>query len=61
MCYQSLCVDSSAYLLNTTLKNLCSPNPCQNGGICSQNATTGTIFCKCAPGKNYAGKIKLLI
>ena len=59
MCYQAKCVDSKPYLTNVTLRSLCSPNPCQNGGICSQNSTTGSMFCRCAPGKAYAGKIQI--
>jgi hypothetical protein len=35
--------------------NPCIPNPCQNGGICMQNSTTGSLFCKCEPNAKYAG------
>ena len=55
MCYQGNCVNSALYLKNATLGNPCVPNPCQNGGICVQNATTASLFCKCSAGKTYIG------
>ena len=56
MCYQGNCVNSAPYFKNTVkYGNPCNPNPCLNGGICSQNATTSSLFCKCSAGKSYLG------
>ncbi len=55
MCYQGNCVDSAMRLNNSNVANLCDHNTCQNGGICDQNSTTGSLFCKCQPNLTYSG------
>ena len=54
MCYRGNCVNSAS-LFNNALNDPCNPNPCQNGGSCMKNATTSTLFCKCAGGVTYSG------
>jgi hypothetical protein len=57
MCYQGNCVDSAIMFNNTYIPNPCDPNPCQNNGICMQNSTTGSLFCKCKPKVIYEGNM----
>ncbi len=43
-------------MLNNPIRgNPCDPNPCQNGGVCLQNLTTGSLFCKCPTNVIYTG------
>lgn len=56
MCYRATCVDASTVVSNINITaNPCIPNPCKNGGICVQNITTSSLFCKCPYGKNFSG------
>jgi hypothetical protein len=55
MCYQGNCVNSVIIFNNSYVANPCKPNPCQNGGVCVQNSTTGLLFCKCQPNVTYLG------
>ena len=56
MCYQAKCVDASTVMFNRNITtDPCVPNPCQNGGICLQNATTSSLFCRCPYRKKYGG------
>ena len=61
MCYQGNCVNSAPYFSNVAIGNPCIPNPCQNGGLCIQNATTSTLYCRCSANKIYTGIIKVKI
>ena len=53
MCYQGNCVGQ--LVLKNFGSNPCDPNPCQNGGTCRQNSTTGSLFCQCPAGTSYTG------
>ncbi len=55
MCYQGNCINSAIMFNNFITGNPCIPNPCQNGGTCMQNSTTGSLFCKCKPNVTYLG------
>ncbi len=55
MCYQGNCVNSAIMFNNSFIANPCNPNPCQNGGVCVQNATTGSLYCKCPANVAYSG------
>ena len=55
MCYQSQCVNSASILNNIITSDPCEPNPCNNGGICTKNATVSGFICDCPSDVVYAG------
>ena len=59
MCFRGNCVRAAPYFSNDSLDDPCIPNPCQNGGICTKNITTSSLFCKCPSGVSYSGKFAL--
>jgi len=53
VCYQGNCVNGSKIIKNNS-PSPCSPNPCQNGGICVvNNINTNRFSCNCSP--NFIG------
>ena len=55
MWYQGNCVNSAIIFNNSYVANPCCPNPCQNWGVCVQNTSTGSLFCKCQSNVTYSG------
>lgn len=56
MCYKGSCQNAATIFSDKSSRDACNPNPCQNGGVCMKNITTSSLYCKCPPGINYAGK-----
>ncbi len=53
VCYQGYCVIASK-VIQTNLQSPCTPNPCQNGGLCEFNNINSNRFsCNCFP--NFSG------
>lgn len=37
------------------MANYCADTPCQNGGVCSENADKGTFICDCSEPPQWSG------
>ncbi len=48
VCYQGNCVNAST-VIKKNLQSPCSPNPCQNGGLCEvYNINSNRFSCNCS-------------
>lgn len=47
VCYLGNCVQASSVIKSSMPTTPCSPNPCQNGGICLTNIVSNSFVCNC--------------